>query len=51
MRMAANIRQAASGAPGGCILVIVGSGPKIWLEAYLRMMADVRIVDSADILR
>ena len=51
LRMAANIRQAASGAPGGRVLVIVGSGHKVWLEAYLGMMADVEIVDSADILR
>jgi hypothetical protein len=51
LRMVANIRQAASGAPGGRVLVIVGAGHKVWLEAYLRMMADVRVVDSADILR
>lgn len=50
LRMAANVRQAASGAPGGRVLVIVGTGHKIWLEAYLSMMADVRIVDAASVL-
>jgi len=51
LRMAANIRQAISGVPGGRVLVIVGSGHKPWLEAYLGMMADVRIVDTETILR
>jgi len=51
LRMAANIRQAAAGAPGGRVLVIVGSGHKPWLEAYLGMMADVRIADALAVLR
>jgi hypothetical protein len=51
LRMAANIRQAASSAPGGRVLVIVGAGHKPWLEAYLSMMTDVRIVDAEKVLR
>jgi hypothetical protein len=51
LRMAANIRQAASSVPGGRILVIVGAGHKAWLEAYLGMMADVKIVDAEAVLR
>ena len=51
LRMAANIRQAASNAPGGRVLVIVGAGHKQWLESYLAMMADVRIVEAGPLLR
>ncbi len=51
LRMAANIRQAASGVPGGRVLVIVGSGHKAWLDAYLGMMTDVKIVDVEAVLR
>ncbi len=51
LRMAANIRQAISGAPGGRVLVIVGAGHKLWLEAYLGMMADIRLVDAQAVLR
>ena len=51
LRMTANIRQAASAAPGGRVLVIVGSGHKPWLDAYLGMMSDVAIVDAATVLR
>lgn len=51
LRMAANIRQAMAGAPGGRVLVIVGSGHKPWLDAYLGMMADVQLVDAEAILR
>lgn len=51
LRMAANIREAASRAPGGRVLVIVGSGHKPWLDAYLAMMSDVAVVDPATVLR
>jgi hypothetical protein len=51
LRMAANIREAASRVPGGRVLVIVGAGHKPWLQAYLSMMADVKIVDAEEVLR
>lgn len=51
LRMAANIRETAAIRPGGRVLVIVGSAHKAWLDAYLRMMSDVEVVDAATILR
>lgn len=51
LRMAANIRQAMAAHPGERVLVIVGAGHKLWLEAYLGMMTDVRLVDAATVLR
>ena len=51
LRMAANIRQAMAARPGGRVLVIVGAGHKPWLEAYLGMMTDLRLVDAATVLR
>lgn len=47
LRMAANIREAIGQAPGKRILVIAGSAHKPWLDAYLAMMTDVKIVDAA----
>ncbi len=51
LRMAANIREAAAAVPGGRVLVIVGAGHKPWLEAYLGMMADIKLVDVQEVLR
>jgi len=51
LRMAANIREAAASAPGGRVLVIVGAGHKPWLEAYLGMMSDIKLVDAETVLR
>ncbi len=51
LRMVANIREAAAEAPGGRVLVIVGSAHKPWFDAYLGMMSDVRIVDAGEVLR
>ncbi|MBS0386769.1 MAG: hypothetical protein JSS00_15615 [Proteobacteria bacterium] len=51
LRMAANIREVAAHAPGGRVLVIVGSAHKPWLDAYLGMMSDVRVVDARTVLR
>jgi hypothetical protein len=51
LRMAANIREAALRHPGGRVLVITGSAHKPWLDAYLAMMSDVRIVDATAVLR
>jgi hypothetical protein len=33
------------------VLVITGSAHKPWLDAYLGMMSDVRVVDAAAVLR
>lgn len=51
LRMAANIREVAARYPGGRILVITGSAHKAWLDAYLRMMSDVQVVDATRVLR
>lgn len=51
LRMAANIREAAASVPGGRVLVIVGASHKPWLDAYLDMMTDIRIVDARQVLR
>jgi hypothetical protein len=51
LRMAANIREASGTIPGGRVLVVVGAAHKPWLEAYLGMMSDARIIDAEAILR
>lgn len=51
LRMAANIREAALLHPGGRVLVITGASHKPWLDAYLGMMSDVRVVDATAVLR
>ena len=49
--MASNIREIMAARPGMRTLVIVGASHKGYLEAYLRQMHDVRIVNADDILR
>lgn len=51
LRMAANIREMSTRHPGGRFLVIVGSAHKPWLDAYLSMMSDVRVVNAQTVLR
>lgn len=51
LRMAANVREVAAQFPGGRVLVIAGSAHKAWLDAYLRMMTDVEVVDATRVLR
>lgn len=51
LRMAANIREVAGAVPGQPVLVIVGSAHKPWLDAYLGMMSDVKVVDASALLR
>lgn len=51
LRMAANIRAAFSARPDARVLVIVGSTHKGYLDAYLDMMQDVRLVDAMQFLR
>lgn len=50
LRMAANIREALGPRPGSRMLVIVGASHKAYLDAYLRQMRDVEIVDAAAVL-
>lgn len=50
LRMAANIREVSSQYPGQNIVVLVGSAHKPFLEAYLRPMADVRLVSAESVI-
>lgn len=51
LRMAANIRDLFGAEPGKRMLTIVGASHKGYYEAYLHMMHDVLVVDTASILR
>jgi hypothetical protein len=51
LRMAANIRDVVGVMPGTRLLIIVGASHKGYLEAYLHQMHDVRVVDTAPMLR
>lgn len=51
LRMAANIRRAYQAKPDARVLVIVGSTHKGYLDAYLDMMQDVRLIDAMQILK
>ncbi len=51
LRMIANIREVSARLPGKRVLVIVGAAHKPWLDAYLAMMSDVRVVDARTSLR
>lgn len=51
LRMAANIRDVLGLKPGMRMLVLVGASHKGYLEAYLHQMHDVRVVDTAPLLR
>ena len=51
LRMAANIRTAFATRPDARVLVIVGSTHKGYLDAYLNMMQDVRLVDALQFLK
>lgn len=50
LRQVAHIREAMADAPGGRVLVIVGSAHKPWFDAYLGMMSDVEVVDVVKVL-
>lgn len=50
LRQIAHIREAMEHAPGGRVLVIVGSAHKPWFDAYLDMMVDVELVDALKVL-
>ena len=51
LRMAANIRASFATKPDARVLVIVGSTHKGYLDAYLDMMQDVRLVDALQFLK
>ena len=51
LRMTANIHAAFRGKPGAHVLVIVGATHKGYLDAYLDMMQDVRLVDAMQFLK
>lgn len=51
LRMAASIRDIFAAAPGMRVLVIVCASHKPYLDAYLDMMHDIRIVETAAVLR
>lgn len=51
LRMAGNIRTAFGNKPGARVLVIVGATHKGYLDAYLDMMQDVRLVDAEQFLK
>lgn len=51
LRMVANMRDVLGRYPGTRMLTIVGASHKGYYEAYLHQMHDVRLVDSAAILR
>ena len=51
LRMAGNIRDAMTPRPGSRMLVVVGASHKGYLEAYLHRMHDVRVVDTAPVLK
>lgn len=51
LRMAGNIRGIMTAKPGMRMLVIVGAAHKGYLESYLHQMHDVRLVDTAPVLR
>lgn len=51
LRMAANIRGAYQVKPDARVLVIVGSTHKGYLDAYLDMMQDVRLIDAMQFLK
>ena len=50
LRIAANIRRAAAYGTGKRVLVIIGASHKPFLDAYLRQMMDVEVVDAAGVL-
>jgi hypothetical protein len=51
LRIVANIRSTLQHDPQGRVLSIIGATHKGYLDAYLDMMQDVRLVDAEQILR
>lgn len=51
LRMVSNIRATFGNQPGARVLNIVGASHKAYYDAYLDMMADVKVVDAKAILK
>jgi hypothetical protein len=51
LRMVANIRAAFANHPGARVLCVVGSSHKPYLDAYLDMMHEVKLVDPIGLLK
>lgn len=51
LAMAANIAAAAADIPGGRLLNIVGVSHKLYFDAYLSQMHDMRVADAGAVLR
>jgi hypothetical protein len=51
LRMVANVRAASGNRPGARVLNIVGAAHKPYYDAYLSMMADVKVIDAQKVLR
>jgi hypothetical protein len=51
LRMVANIRAAFGNHPGQRVLNVVGASHKPYYDAFLNMMHDVRLVDTATVLK
>jgi hypothetical protein len=51
LRMVANIRSAFGNHPGAKVLSVVGSSHKPYFDAYLEMMHEVQLVNSAKLLK
>lgn len=51
LRMVANIRNVLARKPGTRMLAIVGASHKGYYQAYLDLMQDVRLADTASVLR
>jgi hypothetical protein len=50
LRMAANIREAISHAPGARVMNVVGASHKPWYDQWARQMGDVEVVDAAGVI-
>ena len=50
LHMVANIRKITALKPGGRMLVIVGAAHKPFLDAYLRSLVDVEVLDFGDLV-
>jgi Family of unknown function (DUF5694) len=51
LRMSANIRAALAEKPGARALVIVGATHKAYLDDYLDLMSEVKVIDSSVVLK
>lgn len=49
LNMASHIRRATATTPGGHLLVVVGNGHRPFLESYLTLMSDLRLVRLDDL--